>query len=517
VHLRGVAALRQGSRDWSLEGSSMSGVAAESTSTTSSPPSAVLLAGAAAAAAVPVARRWARRRRHRHSQGGVLVCRAAAGGEAGFLIQVLREVKELVVLQKSEEETLQKLVHAMDEVHVEAGEVIVRQGEKDSSMYVIAVGDVVIERAAAGSEAPLTRPAARGDYFGAVALLGRTPQKTTVRAKTACTLWRLDGHKFDEVVIQGEAPDDEEDEDDEDDEDDEEEDGVACTTDALREIFIVSDSTGESARASVQTALRQFDYCFGSTCGTSRTVVYRFVRTANEVKQIVDRAKEQEALLVFTVMEPKIHEALTTACKEQGIDCCDLWGTLLESLERKFGAKRSGVTGRRQAVSDEYMRIVQAIEYTRKVDDGVLPNQWDDCDIMLVGPSRAGKTPLSFYLAQRGFKVANYPLVPDEDPPPELFQIDQNKCFGLTISPEKLQAIRIERMKQFGRSSTQYGRLDNIKKEVSWIKNFYIRKGPTWPTIDTSNAGVVETAARIMEIMDRRKGDALAASYVSVE
>eukprot|EP00913_Durusdinium_trenchii_P025615 g24042.t1 len=168
------------------------------------------------------------------------------------------------------------------------------------------------------------------------------------------------------------------------------------------------------------------------------------------------------------------------------------------------------------------MTIVKAIEYTRKVDDGVLPHLWDECDIMLIGPSRAGKTPLSFYLAQRGYKVANYPLVPEEEPPKdrssfELFELDQQKCFALQIKPERLQEIRTQRMKQFNRSNTKYANLTNIKKEVSWIKNFYLRKGPKWPIIDTSNAGVVETAARIMEILDRRKGDAVAASYQSSE
>lgn len=106
-------------------------------------------------------------------------------------------------------------------------------------------------------------------------------------------------------------------------------------------------------------------------------------------------------------------------------------------------------------------------------------------------------------------------MVPEEEPPKELFELDQQKCFALQIKPERLREIRTQRMKQFNRSNTQYANLTNIKKEVSWIKNFYLRKGPKWPIIDTSNAGVVETAARIMEILDRRKGDAVAASYQS--
>merc|ERR1712032_688550 len=180
------------------------------------------------------------------------------------------------------------------------------------------------------------------------------------------------------------------------------------------------------------------------------------------------------------------------------------------------GAKRSGAFGRRETVTEEYMQIIKAIEYTRKVDDGVLPHLWGDCDIMLVGPSRAGKTPLAFYLAQRGFKVANYPLVMGEEPPKELFTIDQRKCFALSIKPEKLHAIRVERMKQFkSRGSKTYDSITEIKKEVNWLKTFYLQKGNDWPIIDTTDSGVTETASRIMQILDRRKGNSLDASYVS--
>lgn len=301
------------------------------------------------------------------------------------------------------------------------------------------------------------------------------------------------------------------DDDDADDLDDE--DDTPCNATTVRNIFIVSDSTGESASASVRTALQQFNYCFGNTCGVGRTTTYRFVRTPAEVERIVANAASEDALLVHTVMNPVVHETLVKTCEARGVQSCDLWGALLDSLEAKFGAKRSGVSGRKQVITEDYMHLVRAIEYTRKVDDGVLPHMWDDCDLMLIGPSRAGKTPLAFYLAQQGFKVANYPLVPDEEPPPELFTIDQSKCFALSIQPEKLQSIRQERMKKFGRLSTAYASLNEVKKEMNWIRTFYIRRGPSWPVIDTTNSGVVETAARIQEILDRRKGDSLAASF----
>mmetsp|Transcript_97559 Transcript_97559/g.173752 ORF Transcript_97559/g.173752 Transcript_97559/m.173752 type:complete len:508 (-) Transcript_97559:81-1604(-) len=433
--------------------------------------------------------------------------------EVDLLQQVLPEVKELVVLQKTSKAVIQKLAESMVAVTAAAGDTVVRQGDIDDTMHVVADGDIIVQRKASEDEAPLERPASRGAYFGAECLLGNTPHKTSVVAKSDCRLFRLDRGVFDGIIL---AQTEEEDEDSEDeDEEDEDDTGETCSPADLVDIFIVSDSTGESASASVKTAMQQFNYCYGSTCGTSRTTVYRFLRTEDEAQKIVDAAAERNALLVYTVMQPNLHDALNAACAKRGVESCDLWEPLLKSLETRLGATRSGRAGRRQAVGEEYMRIVKAIEYTRKVDDGVLPNIWKECDIMLIGPSRAGKTPLSFYLAQRGYKVANYPLVPDEEPPKELFEIDQDKCFALSIKAEKLQSIRSARMKQFNRTNTEYANLSNIKKEVNWIKTFYMRRGPKWPVIDTTDAGVVETAARIMEILDRRKGDTLAAAYES--
>jgi len=432
---------------------------------------------------------------------------ALTDDDISLLRQVLPEVKELVVLRKSNTDVILELAKTMVPTVVEEGTIIAQQGQPDDSMYIIAEGDVVLEIPWAGHVDLERRPVARGSYIGAECLLGNTPHKCSAVAQSSCRLLRLHRETFDAIIM---SQTDEEalDEDDEGD-------GDTCTASQLVNIFVLSDSTGESANASVKTAAAQFEYCSGSTCATSRATVYRFVRSSAEIKTIIEAAKKCNALLVYTIMDPKLHQVVEDECKDKELEGIDLWGPLLTSFERRFGAKRSGKAGRRQAVSDDYMTIVKAIEYTRKVDDGVLPHLWDECDIMLIGPSRAGKTPLSFYLAQRGYKVANYPLVPEEEPPQELFDIDQQKCFALQIKPERLQEIRTQRMKQFNRSNTQYANLTNIKKEVSWIKNFYLRRGPKWPIIDTSNAGVVETAARIMEILDRRKGDAVAASYQS--
>jgi len=409
----------------------------------------------------------------------------------------------LPMLRMAENSLLLRLASLMKEVNAMPGDTIVKVGDEKASMYVIADGKVEIDRPlSVGSEQDAaTRTGSRGDQFGAATLFGTSSsQRANVTAKTKCQLWRLDRDAFDAAIsensrkMQAEANA-----------------GDVVAKSDSREIFVVSDSTAESAHYSVRAALRQFGE---ERRRTSRTTVFRFVHDPKEVRQIVTLAANKDALIVYTLMEPKAHKEMVAACEELGVKGCDLWATLLTNLEGLFDEKAAGVSGRRQAVNDSYMSVVQAVEYTRIVDDGVRPSLWHEADIMLIGPSRAGKTPLAFYLAQQGYRVANYPLVPDEDPPEELFTIDQKKCFGLLISAERLQTIRTQRMKKMGRSGSQYADMNNIKKEISWIRTFFIRKGPTWPLIDTSNAGVMETAARIMEIMDRRKGDALAAATV---
>lgn len=484
------------------------------------------LAGAALVAARDVGQR-SRRPRCRTGANVAVTCRviacAAAAGRGGqmrpaptevkLLSEVLHDCNDVLVLQRADKDTILELVDSMELVTATIGDTVVHQGDQIASMYVAVEGELKKERTVGDTEDTLVKQIRSGDYFGSVSLLGNTPQKYTVTAKTACRLWRLDREKFDAVLAKKLAEEEEDEDDVEELEDGD--DGETCDPSSVEEIFVVSDSTGESARTSVQAALRQFDYCFGSTCGKARSTVYRFVRRPEEARRIVEEAACQNALLVYTVMEPKVNEALTSACRDKGVVACDLWGGLLSMLETKLGAKRSGVTGRKQAVTEDYMAMVRAIEYTRKVDDGVQPHLWEEADIMLIGPSRAGKTPLAFYLAQRGFKVANYPLVPDEEPPEQLFKISQTKCIALLIQPERLQSIRQERMRKLGRTTSRYGSLDAVKKEVRWIKNFYLRRGSNWPIIDTTNAGIVQTAARIIEIFDRRKGDPIAAAYVS--
>ncbi|CAK9081708.1 unnamed protein product [Durusdinium trenchii] len=265
-------------------------------------------------------------------------------------------------------------------------------------------------------------------------------------------------------------------------------------------VFVVSDCTGESAERTVRCALGQFGHCFERSCQADITI-FRFA-TSTMIQEIVRQAKERNAFIVFTLVDPVANSLLEKHCEEHDVTCHDLWSPLLEKLEGYFDANRLGVPGRRQYADESYMNLIECIEYTRLFDDGVHPQRWAEADMMIVGPSRSGKTPLSFFMAQRGYKVANYPLVPDETPPEELWTFPQDRVFALTIEPKKLAGIRNVRMKSLnmGLKST-YGKLSTVREEVDWCKKLY-RAHPRWTILDTTDTGIEENCAAILKRLD---------------
>merc|ERR1712007_197590 len=179
----------------------------------------------------------------------------------------------------------------------------------------------------------------------------------------------------------------------------------------------------------------------------------------------------------------------------------DLWSPLLDKMEGYLHINRLGIPGRRQFADEKYMQMIECIEYTRTLDDGVQPKRWGEADLMLIGPSRSGKTPLAFFMAQRGYKVANYPIVPDENIPKELYELDQRRIFALTIDPAKLASIRSTRMRtlKMGRR-TVYADRSSVQQEMQWINRLY-RENPTWMVVDTTDTGIEESCAKILQTL----------------
>ncbi len=265
-------------------------------------------------------------------------------------------------------------------------------------------------------------------------------------------------------------------------------------------IFVVSDSTGDTAAATVRAALAQFeDYLVNIK-------VYSHVREERRVEALVRLAGKEDALVVFTLVEDPLREALLAASDKHNVVVVDLIGILLTRLaEHLGGLEPRGTAGRRTLLSEEYFRRIEAVEFTVKHDDGAEPRNLHRADIVLVGVSRTSKTPLSTYLANKGWKVSNIPIVLGIDPPPELYEVDQDKIFGLTIEPEALHAIRMARIRNLGlNTNSNYGHIEHIYMELEYAHEIF-RKNPTWPVIDVTRRAIEESAAVILKIFDERR------------
>ena len=265
-----------------------------------------------------------------------------------------------------------------------------------------------------------------------------------------------------------------------------------------RAIFVLSDATGETAEKVVRAALLQFS----NTPVNVR--MYTRVRLEAEMRSIINRAKQTGALVVFTVVSTSHRELLRRLCDEENVDAVDLIGTLMTKLSSYLGAQPKGVPGLLHTIGDEYFRRVEAVEFTVRNDDGREPRNLPKADLVLVGISRTSKTPLSTFLAQKGLKVANVPLVLGIEPPSELFQIDQEKVFGLTIKAEALLQIRQARLKHLGMpSDTSYGQREHIQQEIAYAQALF-RQHASWPVIDVTGKAIEETAADILRIKKDR-------------
>ncbi len=265
-----------------------------------------------------------------------------------------------------------------------------------------------------------------------------------------------------------------------------------------RLVFVISDATGETAEKVVRAALLQFS-------GVPVQIrMYTRVRLEAEMRSIVNRAKQLGALVVFTVVSNAHREILRALCDEEHVDSVDLIGTLMAKLTGFLGEQPRGVPGLLHTISDEYFRRVEAVEFTVRNDDGKEPRNLPKADLVLVGISRTSKTPLSTFLAQKGYKVSNVPLVLGIPPPEELSLVDDEKVFGLTIRIEELLRIRQARLRHLGMPpDTSYGQREHIAQEIAYAQALF-RQHPAWPVIDITGKAIEETAADILRIRKDR-------------
>jgi regulator of PEP synthase PpsR (kinase-PPPase family) len=258
-------------------------------------------------------------------------------------------------------------------------------------------------------------------------------------------------------------------------------------------IFIVSDSVGETGELVARAAVSQF------RPGLQDTSLKRFphIETIDHVIEIVYLAKMQHAMILFTLVQKNMRATLKKECAKHGVRFIDLMGPLMDTLEEELNEVPFEEPGLVRKLDDDYFKKIEAIEFAVKYDDGRDPRGLLLADIVLIGVSRTSKTPLSQYLAHKRYKVANVPLVPEVEPPEELFLVDPAKCFGLVISPDKLNYIRKERLIALGlNDDASYAKLDRIKQEIVHFDKIVERIG--CQVIDVTNRAVEETANVIL-------------------
>jgi regulator of PEP synthase PpsR (kinase-PPPase family) len=265
-----------------------------------------------------------------------------------------------------------------------------------------------------------------------------------------------------------------------------------------RFIDIVSDSTGETAEKVVRASLLQFP-------GAGVQIrLHTRVRTREGVHAVLQQSAADDALVLFTVVSPELREYIHHSSYELKVDAVDLIGSLIAKIGSFIEASPINMPSAMLPLSDEYFRRIEAVEFAVKSDDGREPRNFKKAELVLLGVSRTSKTPLSTLLAQRGLKVANYPIVLGVEPPPEIEEAPQDRCVGLTIGVEQLVQIRRARLKQLGMPvDTNYGLREHVMEELEFANDIF-KKHPTWPVIDVTGRAIEETAVIILETLRER-------------
>ncbi|PZE21183.1 pyruvate, water dikinase regulatory protein [Paenibacillus xerothermodurans] len=257
------------------------------------------------------------------------------------------------------------------------------------------------------------------------------------------------------------------------------------------EITICSDSVGETAEAVVKATIRQFE----AHQVTTKRIGH--IKHEEEVRAIMEAAAKRGGFVAYTLVQPELREMMREEAIRLGVRAVDIMGPMMQAFIDTFNDSPKRKPGLQHEMDDDYFRRVDAVEFTVRCDDGRDTSAMVKADIVLIGVSRTSKTPLSIFLAHKGFKVANLPLVPEAKPPKELFLVDAGKIIGLTMDPEKLLKIRTERLKSVGLpNGAKYAAIDRIVEELNYAQNLMHEVG--CPIINVTDRAIEETAGIIM-------------------
>jgi len=265
----------------------------------------------------------------------------------------------------------------------------------------------------------------------------------------------------------------------------------------IYQVYQVSDSTGEALDRIFLAIKAQF---LDFEC---KTIHYSFTRTENQIDKIITKCKEvKNVIVLYTIIDKNLSKILSVKCKENNIPCFEILGNIISDFSKILKKEPIRKPGGQHALDEEYYNRIEAVQFTMSHDDGKVMSDLENSDVILVGISRTSKTPTSIYLANRGYKVANIPLIPNKEAPTQLIENSKKTpIIGLICDPMRLLDVRRNRVQSMhedrpGDYTNEKGILDELENSKKIFKKY------NWPIIDVTRKSVEETAASIIKILD---------------
>ena len=267
-------------------------------------------------------------------------------------------------------------------------------------------------------------------------------------------------------------------------------------------IHLVSDATGTTLLGLSRAVLAQFE----NIDPTQK--FWPLVRTERQLERVIKRISDNPGPVIFTFVNDKMRKRLTDQCEELGVPCVAVLDPIIHSLSSYLGVHAKGVPGLQHVMDDAYFKRVNAVDFAMRFDDGKSIEGIKKADVVLVGVSRTSKTPTSIFLARRGIKAANIPLVPGVDVPDEFFTLDRPLYVGLSASPNRLKQLRNTRLRADKNeaaafSENTYLDEEKIQDETRKARRLFTDHG--WPVIDVTKRSIEETAAEIMSLLQNKR------------
>ena len=263
--------------------------------------------------------------------------------------------------------------------------------------------------------------------------------------------------------------------------------------DNIVNLHLVSDATGETNHQVARACLVRFSYI------RANEYVWTLVRTPAHIEKILASAAENPGPVLFTLVDPELRRILQDGCQRISVPCVSILDAVVDTLSAYLGtAIARPRPGGQHELDAAYFDRIEAMNFTIAHDDGQMVETLHEADIVLLGVSRTSKTPTSLYLANRGYKTANIPIVPSVDLPTELFRLTDPFVIGLTNDPNRLIQIRQNRILMLNqRDNTDYVDLEQVRQEVQSARRLFAKRG--WPVIDVTRRSIEETAAAVLQ------------------